>query len=126
MKFRLVVQTFVILLFVSLPARANNSRPFYLRTAVTMNGLEVPAGTYDLSWESQNSKVRVTLWKAGLFFATAQGAWVKNGAKYPNDAALLRVNSDGSRSLVEIRLAGVEKTIVLENNIESKLQVGAK
>ena len=126
MKFRLVVQTFVILLFVSLPARANNSRPFYLRTAVTMNGLEVPAGTYDLSWESQNSKVRVTLWKAGLFFATAQGTWVKNGAKYPNDAALLRVNSDGSRSLVEIRLAGVKKTIVLENNIESKLQVGAK
>ncbi len=126
MKFRLVVQTFVILLFVSLPARANNSRPFYLRTAVTMNGLEVPAGTYDLSWESQNSKVRVTLWKAGLFFATAQGTWVKNGAKYPNDAALLRVNSDGSRSLVEIRLAGVKKTIVLENNIESKLQLGAR
>jgi hypothetical protein len=91
-----------------------------------MNGLEVPAGTYDLSWESQNSKVRVTLWKDGLFFATAQGTWVKNGAKYPNDAALLRVNSDGSRSLVEIRLAGVKKTIVIENNIESKIQVGAK
>jgi hypothetical protein len=126
MKFRLVAQTLVILLFVCSLARANNSRPFYLRTAVTMNGVEVPAGTYDLSWESQNSKVRVTLWKDGLFFATAQGTWVKNGAKYPNDAALLRVNSDGSRSLVEIRLAGVKKTIVIENNIESKIQVGAK
>jgi hypothetical protein len=126
MKFRFVVQTFVILLFVSLPARANNSRPFYLRTAVTMNGAQVPAGLYDLSWESQNSKVRVTLWKDGLFFATAQGNWVKNGVKYTGDAALLRVNSDGSRSLMEIRLAGVKKTIVLENNIESKLQVGAK
>jgi hypothetical protein len=126
MKFRLVVQTLVILLFVGSFARANNSRPFYLRTAVTMNGVEVPAGTYDLSWESQNSKVRVTLWKDGLFFATAQGTWVKIGTKYPNDAALLRVNSDGSRSLVEIRLAGVKKTIVLENNIESKVQVGAR
>ncbi len=126
MKFRLVVQTFVILLFVSLPARANNSRPFYLRTAVTMNGAEVPAGVYDLSWESQNSKVRVTLWKDGRFFATAQGSWVKNGAKYAGDAALLRVNSDGSRSLVEIRLAGVKKTIVLENMIESKLELGAR
>src|SRR6266436_10363134 len=126
MKFRFVVQTFVILLFVSFPARANASRPFFLQTAVTMSGAEVPAGLYDLSWESQNSKVRVTLWKDGRFFATAQGTWVKNGAKYPNDAALLRVNSDGSRSLVEIRLAGVKKTIVLENNIESKVQVGAK
>ena len=126
MKFRLVVQTLVVLLFVSFPVRANNSRPFYLRTTVTMNGVEVPAGIYNLSWESQNSKVRVTLWKDGLFFATAQGNWVKNGVKYTGDAALLRVNSDGSRSLMEIRLAGVKKTIVLENNIESKLQVGAK
>jgi hypothetical protein len=126
MKFRFVVQTFVILLFVSLPVRANTSRPFFLQTAVTMSGAEVPAGLYDLSWESQNSKVRVTLWKAGRFFATAQGTWVKNGVKYTGDAALLRVNSDGSRSLMEIRLAGVKKTIVLENAIESKLQLGAR
>jgi hypothetical protein len=126
MKFRLVVQTFVILLFVSLPARANNSRPFHLQTAVTMNGAEIPAGTYDLSWESQNSKVRVTLWKDGRFFATAQGTWVKNGVKYTGDAALLRVNSDGSRSLVEIRLAGVKKSIVLEDTMEPKLQLGAR
>jgi hypothetical protein len=126
MKFRLVAQTLVILLFVCSLARANKSRPFYLRTAVTMNGVEVAPGTYDLSWESQNSKVRVTLWKHGLFFATAQGTWVKNGVKYPGDAALLRVNSDGSRSLVEIRLAGVKKSIVLEDNMEPKLQVGAR
>jgi hypothetical protein len=126
MKLKLVLQTIFILLLVSFPAQANESRPFFLNTAVTMNGAQVPAGLYDLSWESQNSKVRVTLWKDGLFFATAQGTWVKNGAKYPNDAALLRVNSDGSRSLVEIRLAGVKKTIVIENNIESKIQVGAK
>jgi hypothetical protein len=126
MKFKLVVQTMVILLFVNAPARANNSRPFYLRTTVTMNGVEVPAGTYQMSWESQNSKVRVTLWKDGLFFVTAQGTWVNNGARYRNDAALLRVNSDGSRSLVEIRLAGVKKTIVLDNTVESKLEVGAR
>jgi hypothetical protein len=126
MKFKLVVQTIVILLFAGFPACAKNSRPFFLRTAVTMNGAEVPAGIYDLSWEAQNSKVRVTLWKDGRFFATAQGTWVKNGVKYTGDAALLRVNSDGSRSLVEIRLAGVKKTIVLENNIGSILQLGAR
>jgi hypothetical protein len=115
MKFRLVVQTFVILLFVSLPACAKNSHPFYLQTTVTVNGAEVPPGVYELRWESHNSTVRVTLWKDGLFIATAQGTWVKNGVKYTNDAALLRVNSDGSRTLVEIRLAGVKKTIVLES-----------
>jgi hypothetical protein len=126
MKFKLVVQTLVILLLVSFPARANTSRPLFLKTAVMMNGAEIPAGLYDMSWESQNSKVRVTLWKNARFFATALGTWVKNGVKYTGDAVLLRVNSDGSRSLMEIRLAGVKKTIVLENTVESKLQVGAR
>lgn len=115
MKFKFVMHAIAILLVLSFPACASNSRPFFLRTAVTLAGAEIPAGLYDLSWESHNSTVRVTLWKDGRFIATAQGTWVKNGIKYANDAALLRVNSDGSRSLVEIRLAGVKKTIVLED-----------
>ena len=126
-KFKFAAHAIVMLLLVSLPARANNTHhPFFLQTTVTMNGAEIPAGIYELSWESQNSKVRVTLWKEGQFFATAQGTWVKNGVQYPRDAALLRVNSDGSRSLTEIRLAGEKKSIVLENNVESTVQVGRK
>ena len=127
MKFRSVAQTIVILLLISFSAYAKTSRrPFFLRTTVTMNGAEVPAGVYELSWESQNSIVRVTLWKDGQFFATAQGAWVKNGVQYPSDAALLRVNSDGSRTLMEIRLAGEKKSIVLDRNSESAVQVGRR
>ena len=127
MKFRSVAQTIVILLLISFSAYAKTSRrPFFLRATVTMNGAEVPPGVYELSWESQNSIVRVTLWKDGQFFATAQGAWVKNGVQYPSDAALLRVNSDGSRSLMEIRLAGEKKSIVLDRNSESAVQVGRR
>ena len=127
MKFRSVAQTIVILLLISFSAYAKTSRrPFSLQTTVTMNGAEVPAGVYELSWESQNSIVRVTLWKDGQFFATAQGAWVKNGVQYPSDAALLRVNSDGSRSLMEIRLAGEKKSIVLDKNFESAVQARAR
>ena len=127
MKFRSVVQTIVILLLISFSAYAKTSRrPFFLQTTVTMNGAEVPAGVYELSWESQNSIVRVTLWKDGQFFATAQGAWVKNGVQYPSDAALLRVNSDGSRTLMEIRLAGEKKSIVLDRSFESAVQARAR
>jgi hypothetical protein len=126
-KFRSVAQTIVILLLISFSAYAKTSRrPFFLQTTVTMNGAEVPAGVYELSWESQNSIVRVTLWKDGQFFATAQGAWVKNGVQYPSDAALLRVNSDGSRTLMEIRLAGEKKSIVLDRSFESAVQARAR
>jgi hypothetical protein len=113
MKFKLVVPATVILLLASFSVHAKNSRPFFLRTAVTLHGAEVPAGIYDLGWESHNSTVSVTLWKGGRFIATAQGTWVKHGVKYTEDAVLLRVNSDGSRSLEEIRMAGIKKTIVL-------------
>jgi hypothetical protein len=125
MKFKLVVPAILILLLASFPAHAKNSRRFFLRIAVTLNGAEVPAGLYDLSWESHNSVVSVALWKDGRFIATAQGAWVKHGVKYTEDAALLRVNSDGSRSLVEIRMAGIKKTIVL-SSFDPILRLSAK
>ncbi len=125
MKFKLVVPAIVILMIANFPVLAKNTRPFFLRTAVTMNGAEVPAGIYDLSWESRNSTVRVTLWRGGRFVATAQAKWVKSGVKYQEDAVLLRVNLDGSRSLMEVRIAGMKKTIVLER-FDPILQLGAK
>jgi hypothetical protein len=57
----------------------------------------------------------VTLRKDGQFVATAPGAWVKNGVKYTEDQALLRMNSDGTKSLIEIRIAGAARAIVFAN-----------
>ena len=116
---------FMVSFIAGFPAYADNSRPFFLRTAATVNGAEVPAGLYQLSWEAQGSIVRVTLSKDGRFIAIAQGAWVKQGVKYTNDAALLRVNPDGSRSLVEIRLAGAKRTIVFSDS-DPILRLSAK
>jgi len=104
------------LLAASFPASAGKSppHPIRLHATVTLNGAQVPEGVYDLTWDSNSSAVRITLWKDGQFIATAPGVWVKNGAKYTEDAVLLRVNRDGTRSLIEIRLAGSAKTIVLD------------
>jgi len=90
-----------------------------------MNGAEIPEGMYDLTLESRNASVRVTLWRNGQFVATARGVWVKGGVKYTQSAFLLRVNSDGSRSLIEIRLAGSSRTIVL-NDTDTMLRFRAK
>jgi hypothetical protein len=96
-------------------AKKNPPRPFSLPFVVILNGAQVPAGTYELTWETRGSAARATLWKDGRFVATAPGAWVKNGAKYSEDAALLRVNSEGSKSLVEIRIAGAAGAIVFDD-----------
>lgn len=91
------------------------ARFFFLSTPVTVEGAEIPQGMYQMTVESSNSGVRVTWWREGQFVAAASGAWVKSGMKYSENTMLLRVNSDGSRSLVEIRLAGSAKAIVLKN-----------
>lgn len=106
----------LFLLLVNTPAWAkkNPPRPFRLRDAVILNGAQVPPGTYELTWETHSSAARVTLWKDGQFVATAPGAWVKNGVKYSEDEALLRVNSDGTKSLIEIRIAGAARAIVFD------------
>jgi hypothetical protein len=91
-------------------------RPFQLREDVTLNGADIPAGTYELTWEIHGSAARVTLRKHGQFVATAPAVWAKNGVKYQEDEALLRVNSDGSKSLIEIRIAGSPRAIVFANS----------
>jgi hypothetical protein len=115
MKFRFAVLLSLILLTASSRGVAgkNPPHPIRLHVDVTLNGAQVPEGVYDLTWDSNSSAVRVTLRKDGQFIATAPGVWVKNGAKYTEDAVLLRVNNDGTRSLIEIRLAGLARTIVL-------------
>jgi hypothetical protein len=90
-------------------------RPLFLDRGITLNGAEVPQGTYSLSIDTQGSSVIVTLLKEGKFIANGHGVWVKHGVKYNQDAVLLRVNPDGSRSLVEIRLSGFAKTIVFDD-----------
>ena len=127
MNAKVAVLAVLFLLAAGVPVGAKKipPRPFFLRTPVTMSGAEIPEGLYELKLESSNSAVRVTLCRDGRFVATALGAWVKSGTKYTEDAALLRVNSDGSRSLVEIRLAGLKKSIVLES-FEPIVRVGAR
>ena len=127
MNIKSVVPAILVLLAMSFPlsARKNPPHPFFLGTPVTLNGAEIPEGMYELSVESNNSDVRVTFWKDGQFVATARGVWVKSGMKYKQSAVLLRVNSDGTRSVIEIRLAGAARSIVL-NNPDSVLRISAK
>ena len=44
----------------------------------------------------------------------APGGWVKTGIKYSEDEVLARANPDGSKSLIEIRIAGTARAIVLD------------
>ena len=128
MKTKYVALTLLLVLVASIPtsARKSPARAFFLPSTVTMDGAEIPQGMYQLSVETDKSSVRVELWKDGLFVATSRGAWVKSGMKYKENTILLRVNPDGSRSLIELRLAGVAKSIVLNDTAEATVRYSAR
>lgn len=111
-----------------LPAAAKKSplRPFYMPNSITVDGAEIPQGMYQITVETQQSGVTVELWRDGRFIATARGIWVKSGMKFKDNTILLRVNPDGSRSLIELRLAGATKSIVLKTPVEDRIQAVAK
>jgi hypothetical protein len=113
---RVMLPIVLVLLIATSPVwgKKNPPHPFSLPFVVNLNGAQVPAGSYELTWETQGSAARATLWKEGRFVATAPGAWVKSGVKYSEDEALIRVNSEGSRSLVGLRIAGTARAIVFD------------
>ena len=113
---KIVLPMALVLLVATTPVwgKKNPPHPFSFPYEVSLNGAQVPAGTYELTWETQGSGARATLWKDGQFVATASGAWVKSGVKYSEDEALIRVNSEGSRSLAEIRIGGTARAIVFD------------
>jgi hypothetical protein len=129
MKIKAAALTFLLVLVFNpmAVAKKNPDRPFFfLPSPVTVEGAEIPSGMYQLTLMTSNSSVHVELWKDGKFVATARGTWVKNGVKFKDNTILLRVNPDGSRSLIELRLAGVAKAIVLQTNSDAMIQYSAK
>ena len=127
MTSKIAVLSALIFLAASPPtsARKDPYRPFFLETSITMNGAQVPEGMYELNVKPSGSGVEVTLLREGQFFASARGLWVKSGVKFKENAVLLRVNSDGTRSLIEIRLSGATKSIVLADP-EPVIRVSSK
>ncbi len=115
MKLRTVLLS-VLILIAGLPAYAKINPPRYLHLDrdVSVSGVKVPEGIYTLALETQGTSVRASFWKDGRYIASAHGSWVTHGIKYSQDAVLLRVNPDGTRTLTEIRLAGNTKSIVLD------------
>jgi hypothetical protein len=50
--------------------------------------------------------------KDGSVIGTTDGKWEKRDVKYRDDAIVYRKNPDGTRTLLEIRFAGMSEALV--------------
>jgi PilZ domain/SPOR domain len=91
-------------------------RDFNLPPALKVAGKDLPVGDCVISWESYTPDAVVKIEDTrGLGF-TIEGKWVKQNTRFPADAIGYQKNKDGSRTLIEIRFAGMRQALVFANN----------
>jgi len=79
---------------------------------VTLNGTRVPVGDYTIRWESYINDAAVKLERNNSVVSSAEGRWVKRGARFQRNAYMYRKNGDGSKTLLEIQFAGMNQALV--------------
>jgi hypothetical protein len=67
-----------------------------------------------ISWESYSANAIVKFVQDDYVVATANGRWVNRALRFEHDAFVYRKNDDGSRTLIEIRFAGMRQALVFD------------
>jgi len=94
-----------ILLATSLFASSNKGSLQTL-SAVTVSGKTLPAGDYSLNWQGSGSNVQLNILKGKKVIATTPARLVDLSQAPASDVAIIKSNTDGSRSLQEVRFGG--------------------
>jgi hypothetical protein len=91
-------------------------RDFTLPAALKVAGSRLPMGDCVISWESYTPDAIVKIEDIRGMGVTLEGKWVNQGVKYTENAVGLHKNRDGSRTLIEIRFAGMGRALVFSGN----------
>lgn len=92
------------------------SRNFLFGSGVTLNGTKLPVGNFTISWESYVTDAKVKFAQNNDVLAAADGRWIKQPVRYPHNEYVYIKNSNGSRTLVEIHFAGLDRALLIRNS----------
>ena len=88
------------------------SRNFSSRSGFKLNGIPVPSGDYSISWESYASDAVVKFEDKRSVVITTEGKLIRGPSWHYYNAFVYIINADGSRTLLEVRFAGTNQTLV--------------
>ncbi len=91
------------------------TRNLTLRPGLMLNGTHMPDGDCTVSWESYATDTLVKIEQDHLLVTKTTGRWVPSQMKYRRDAFVFKKNPDGSRTLLEIKFSGLNKTLVFSS-----------
>jgi len=101
-----------LLLATSAFAAANKGSVVFL-TPVTVGGKQLPAGDYSVKWDGTGPNVEVNILKNNKVVLTTPARLIDLSQKPESDAAVVKQDSDGSRSLTEIHFGGKKYALAI-------------
>ena len=91
------------------------SRDFSFSSRVSVRGSQLPTGDFSIAWETYVTDTKVKLMQGRSLVASVDGKWVHRDAKFSNNEYVFQNRRDGSRPLVELHFAGMNRALVLQN-----------
>src|SRR5271157_87646 len=104
--------TLAILLMAALSAVAQNARTLKVPYSASLKGKQLAAGEYKVTWQTHSPEATVNFMQKKAVVATVQGKWVDRDTKYEANAVVYSNNPDGSRTILEVRFAGLKGALV--------------
>jgi hypothetical protein len=80
-----------------------------------VNGSQLAPGEYQVQWEGAGPNVELSITKGKQVIAKSPARVLELNEKTSNDAVVTNKNTDGSKSLTEIRFAGKKYSLALGN-----------
>jgi hypothetical protein len=96
---------------------ATNKGSLQVSDPLTVNGKQLPAGEYTVTWDGAGPNVELNIMRGKNVVATVPAHMVDLDQSPTRDSLVTNVNSDGRKSLNEIRFSG--KKVALAINAES-------
>jgi hypothetical protein len=126
MKFATLSKTLVMgtALLLASSAFAASKADLVLQNPATVNGTKLKAGEYKLEWEGTGPNVEVSIKQGKKVLAKVPAKLVDLNAAPDNNAAIVKLAEDGSRTLAGARFAGKKTAIQLEDTSDG-MQAGS-
>jgi hypothetical protein len=96
-------------------AFAANKGSMQVQSPVMVGETQLPAGDYTVQWEGTGPDLELTIKRDKKVKATVPAKLVPENSAFDQSAAIIRVESDGSRKLMAIRLSGKRFTLQIES-----------
>jgi hypothetical protein len=112
---KMVVLALTVLLAAGAFAGENHKASMQLFDAAQVNGSQLAPGQYQVQWEGAGPNVELSILQGKKVLAKAPARVLTLNDKISNDAVVTNKNTDGSKSVSEIRFGGKKFALSLGN-----------